>query len=153
MEDLERVNEYSFFHLIAKRPYYKELIYCRFNFPVGMFRILFGSYDVSISKIQIGGGLYLEHPHGTHLNAKKIGKNFTCSHNVTLGANHGGVPEIGDNVYCGVGACVLGAIKIGNNVKIGANCVITKDVPDNCTIIGNPPIIVKLNNEKVKLYL
>lgn len=106
-----------------------------------------------LRNLGIGGGLYLEHPHGTHLNAKSIGKNFTCSHNVTLGANHGGVPEIGDNVYLGVGACVLGPIKICDNVNIGANCVVLKDVPDNCTVIGNPAKIIKKNGLKVNIPL
>ena len=42
----------------------------------------------------------------------------------------------------GAGACVLGNIKIGDNVKIGANAVVLKDVPDNCTVVGVPAQIV-----------
>ena len=52
------------------------------------------------------------------------------------------VPHIGDNVFIGAGAKILGDIKIGNNVKIGANAVVTKDVPDNCTVVGNPAVII-----------
>lgn len=44
----------------------------------------------------------------------------------------GGAPTIGDNVYIGPGAKIFGAIHIGNNVRIGANCVVLEDVPDKC---------------------
>jgi serine O-acetyltransferase len=46
------------------------------------------------------------------------------------------MPVIGDNVRICAGAKVLGGIKVGNNVVIGANCVVVKDVPDNCTVVG-----------------
>lgn len=63
--------------------------------------------------------------------------------NCTIGYNHGEKPTIGDNVSVYVGAVIAGDIKIGNNVKIGANCVVLKDVPDNSICYGNPCIIVK----------
>lgn len=47
-------------------------------------------------------------------------------------------PDIGNNVMIGTGAKVLGPIKIGDNVKIGANSVVLKAVPDNVTVIGIP---------------
>lgn len=46
-----------------------------------------------------------------------------------------------------------GGVYIGNNVKIGANCVVLKDVPDNATVVGNPARIIKLNNKKVDILL
>lgn len=101
----------------------------------------------------IEGGIYIDHPHYTHLNAEKIGKNFKTKHNVTIGNNHGGIPTIGDNVFVGVGAVVIGKISIGNNVKIGANAVVIKDIPDNATVIGNPAFIIKLNGKKVHIEL
>lgn len=58
--------------------------------------------------------------------------------NVTIGAVEGkkeyGVPVIGDNCYIGCGACILGKIKIGNNVTIGANATVTKNIPDNAVV-------------------
>lgn len=50
-------------------------------------------------------------------------------------------PIIGDNVYIGAGAKILGGIVVGNNVTIGANAVVTKDVPDDCIVVGNPAVI------------
>ena len=153
LEDVARLNESRFFFVMTIRPYYRDLFYLRFGLPASVFQPLFGGEKTAIPDIDIGGGCYLEHPHGTHLNALRIGKNFKCYHNVTIGNNHGGIPTIGDNVTIGCGACVLGSISVGNNVSIGANAVVLNDVPDNCTVVGNPSFIVKLNGEKVNIPL
>lgn len=100
-----------------------------------------------------GGGIYIDHPHYTHLNAEKIGRDLKTKHNVTIGNNKGGIPTIGDNVFVGVGAVVVGKIRIGNNVQIGANAVVTKDVPDNAVVVGNPAYIIRLNGERVNIKL
>lgn len=47
----------------------------------------------------------------------------------------------------------VGGVKIGDNVKIGANCVVVKDVPNNATVIGVPARIVRLNGERVDIKL
>lgn len=74
----------------------------------------------------------------------QIGKNCFLSHQVTIGRNRGGAPVIGDNVYIGPGAKIFGAIRVGNNVRIGANCVVFQDVPDNATVVlPKPRIIIK----------
>lgn len=72
-----------------------------------------------------------------------IGHNCTIMQFVTIGTrqiNKGAV--IGDNVFIGAGAKILGNIQIGDNVKIGANAVVLEDVPDNCTVVGIPAKIV-----------
>ena len=51
--------------------------------------------------------------------------------------------EIGDNCYIGAGAIIMNPIKIGNNVTIGAGSVVTKDIPDNCIVAGNPAKIIR----------
>jgi serine O-acetyltransferase len=80
-----------------------------------------------------------------HKNSK-IGANCVIGPSVVLGGRHSdspGGPIVGDGVYIGTGAKLIGPINIGNNVKIGANAVVTKDVPDNCTVVGIPAKVVK----------
>lgn len=95
----------------------------------------------------IGSGLYIGHFGGIFLTAgAKIGKNLNISQQVTVGQDsrgrNKGYPTIGDNVYIGSGAKIFGNIKIGNNVAIGANCVVTKDVPDNGVVVGIPGKVI-----------
>lgn len=96
----------------------------------------------------IGPGLYIGHTGVIRIHPDvKAGKNLSIGQLVTIGTKgpgyDQGVPVVGDNVYIGVGAKVLGAIKIGNNVKIGANAVVLSDIPDNCTAVGIPAKVVK----------
>lgn len=81
---------------------------------------------------------------------KSIGDHFRCFHNVTLGQKNGKTPTIGNNVVVSCGASILGDCIIGDNVIIGAGCVVVKSVPANSTIIGNPAVIVK--KEGIKTY-
>jgi serine O-acetyltransferase len=75
-----------------------------------------------------------------------IGENCNISQGVTIGqAGREGkqlTPIIGDRVYIGPGAKIFGGIKIGNDVAIGANAVLTKDLPDNAVAVGVPAKIV-----------
>ncbi|WP_304137187.1 serine O-acetyltransferase [Mesonia mobilis] len=77
----------------------------------------------------------------------RMGKNCMIGTQVTVGgkSGHFEVPVIGDNVYLATGAKILGPIKIGNNVIVGANAVVIKDVPDNCVVAGIPAKIIKQN--------
>lgn len=68
-----------------------------------------------------------------------IGKGTIIYHNVTIGGREKkGHPIIGENVYIGTGACILGGVTVGDNSKIGANAVVLKDVPPNSTVVGIP---------------
>ncbi|MBQ8860383.1 MAG: serine acetyltransferase [Ruminococcus sp.] len=75
-----------------------------------------------------------------------IGKNATIFHQVTIGEGVGGAPTIGDNCYIGPGAKITGKIHIGNNVKIGPNCVVFEDIPDNSTVVLSKPRIIQKNS-------
>jgi len=105
-------------------------------------------YGIAISyQTQVGSGLFIGHIGGIVVNRYVIiGKNCNISHQVTLGvANRGqrkGYPVIGDNVYIGPGAKVFGSVCVGNSVAIGANCVVTKDIPDNSVVVGIPGKVI-----------
>lgn len=103
---------------------------------------------------QIGEGCHFEHNYATYLNAERIGRNFYCLQLVTLG-NDAQLrrPVIGDNVSIFTGATVFGGITIGDNVTIGAGCVVRRDVPPNCTVVGNPAVIVRKDGEKTNIKL
>ena len=79
-----------------------------------------------------------------------IGRNCKISHEVALGtkgAGRGlGVPIIGDDVYIGAGAKVLGSIRINDRAIIGANAVVIKDVPEGAIVAGVPAKIIGYNN-------
>ena len=87
----------------------------------------------------IGPGFFIQHGFSTIVTAHSIGSNFWLNQQVTVGYRDShGSPTIGDNVCIGPGAKVLGAIKVGNFVKIGANAVVIKDLPDGVTAVGVP---------------
>lgn len=102
---------------------------------------------------RIGDGLYIGHFGGIFVNHKaKIGKNCNINQDVSIGETHGGrkpgIPVIGDNVYLGPGAKIIGGITVGSNVAVGANCVVNIDVPENGVVIGNPCQIVSYQGSK-----
>lgn len=95
----------------------------------------------------IGVGFYIGHCGDIHFNAgAQVGSNCNISQGVTLGqANRGknkGSPIIGDGVYIGPGAKLVGAVRVGKDVAIGANCVVTKDVPDHAVVVGVPGRVI-----------
>ena len=100
----------------------------------------------------IGEGLFIPHYGTIVVNSRsKIGKNCIIMHNVTLGAKGRGndlnVPVVGDNVYIGTGAILLGGISIGNNCVVGAGSVVTKDIKEGTTVAGNPAKEIRARNE------
>lgn len=102
-------------------------------------------------KAQIGAELYFGHAYGITINPNsKIGKNINIHKGVTIGQeNRGkrkGTPTIGDMVWIGVNATIVGVITIGNDVLIAPNAYVNCDVPDHSIIFGNPCIIKHCNN-------
>lgn len=101
-------------------------------------------YGLEISTdAKIGKGLYLGHPYNiTIAGDVKIGKNVNFHKGCTIGReNRGariGAPTIGDCVYVGINATVVGNITIGNDVMIAANSFVNFDVPDHSIVFGNP---------------
>ena len=109
-------------------------------FPGFIQRRLYRRYGLEIViSAEIGGGLYIAHSVGTVIAPRKIGRNCSIIASVTIGMrNEWQFPEIGDNVFIGAGARVLGAIKIGDGAVIGANAVVINDVPAGATAVGIP---------------
>lgn len=79
----------------------------------------------------------------TIINAEIIEKNCQIMQQVTIGINNGRKPILGDNVVVSCGAKVIGEITIGNNVVIGTNAVVCKDIPDNFVVAGIPAKTIK----------
>ena len=103
---------------------------------------------------QIGEGLFIDHGHGVVIGETAIiGDNVTLYQGVTLGGTGKDVgkrhPTIESGVMIGSGAKVLGPITIGRNAKVAAGAVVVKDVEPNCTVVGVPGEVVRIDGERV----
>ena len=115
-------------------------------------------------KAKIGENLFIDHGMGVVIGeTSEIGNNVTIYHMVTLGGispsinsddqrNSKRHPTLMDNVVVGSGAQVLGPVVVGKNAKIGANAVVTKDVPENAVMVGIPAKNVGIATEEFKPY-
>ncbi len=100
---------------------------------------------------KIGKRLVIDHGMGLVIGeTAEIGDDCILFHGVTLGgtsfANTKRHPTIGDRVLIGAGAKILGPIEVGNDCRVGANAVVTKNVPQGTTVVGNPA--VELSKQK-----
>lgn len=91
----------------------------------------------------VGPGLYMPHPGNIVISPRsRIGANCYISHGVTLGKAHSGeragAPQLGNDVFIGPGAKLIGQLIVGDNAAIGANSVVVDDVVDNCFVAGIP---------------
>ncbi len=102
----------------------------------------------------IGPGLFIQHGFSTIISARSIGADCWINQQVTVGyTNNTDTPTLGDHVTIAAGAKVFGAITIGSNSIIGANAVVFKNVPPNCTVVGVPGYIVRCDGKRVTLPL
>jgi serine O-acetyltransferase len=101
---------------------------------------------------EFGPGFVILHSIGIVINSQvRGGRNVVIEHGVTIGAEKTASPVLGDDVFIGAGAKIIGGVRIGSRVKIGANAVVTRDVPDDATVVGVPARVVRLNGERVDL--
>jgi serine O-acetyltransferase len=102
---------------------------------------------------KIGKGLYIGHFGGIIVSPDvEIGGYCNLSHDVTIGVGgrgeKRGVPKVGNRVFIGPGVRIFGAIQIGDDVAIGANSVVTKDIPDRAVVMGIPAQIINFNGSE-----
>lgn len=157
VEDMRRLGEsdtlWSLHRLLRSSKLFRRIFLTRVSFESKKMQKLVRLFykppeDFAVEAIdkKIGGGFLACHGTSTIIYTRSIGKNFLVHQNVTVGrgkmVNGNDAPIIGDNVLIGTGAIVIGGIHIGNNVKIGAGAVVYKDVPDDCTVVGNPMRII-----------
>jgi len=95
----------------------------------------------------LGSGLFIDHATGVVIGeTAEVGEEVTIYHGVTLGGSGRDTgkrhPTIGDRVIIGAGAKVLGAIKIGDDSRIGANAVVVKEVPSSAVVVGVPGQVI-----------
>ena len=97
-------------------------------------------------KTKVGYGLYIGHGGPIVVNPTAvIGNNCNLSQFTTIGSNHDKAAIIGDNTYIGPNVCIVEDVKIGKNVTIGAGSIVTKDIPDNATAVGNYAKVINYN--------
>lgn len=128
----------------------------RNSFSGKFWRLILRHYQIKYGfqiypETEIGEGFYLGHWGALVINPKtKIGKNCNIAQGVTIAqANRGknaGVPTIGDEVWIGPNAVIVGKITIGNNVLIAPNAYVNFDVPSNTVVMGNPATFTENEN-------
>lgn len=107
-----------------------------------------GKWGIDIGpEAKIGPGFHIYHYGGIFISGDVVaGEYLTITHDITLGYSRGkcrqGFPVLGNNVYIAPGAKIAGSIKIGDNVSIGANAVIERDIPDNAVVQIRPMLVV-----------
>ena len=146
----------AFIKVATRQRVFRNLFYYRLGEYVSVFIqwLLPPERSLHIWCPSIGEGCHFEHNYSTYLNAERIGRNFYCLQLVTLGNDTQGCrPIIGTDVSIYTGATVFGGITIGNDVVIGAGAVVRRDVPDHCTVVGNPAYIVRQNGQKTHIKL
>lgn len=96
---------------------------------------------------KIGYGFYIAHDGYIVINKNcVIGNNCNISQFCTIGSNTNKAAMIGNNVYIGPNTCIVGDVCVGNDVTIGAGSVVTKNLPDNCTAVGNYAKVINYDN-------
>lgn len=146
-------------YFLLNTPEFRNVFYLRLNSGknicmrvAGIFcTILYPKLNtLKIRTYNIGAGLFIQHGIATIISAESIGKDCWINQQVTIGYSHKMErPEIGDNVTIYAGAKIIGKVRVGNNSIIGANAVVVKNVPDDCTVVGVPAYIIKRKGLRV----
>lgn len=128
----------------------------RILFPIyrTLYRYIRNHYGIELShKTTVGANCRIVHQHGIVIHPKAVlGDNCVILQNVTIGApsreRSSEAPTLGDRVFVGAGAVIVGRIRIGDDVKIGPNAVVTTNVPSGATVFGNPARVIPAPESK-----
>lgn len=153
---------YKFVIILRKYEYYSNLSH-KYNFfsiiKKQIIKYRYHNYSIKLGiSIPINvfdKGLCIVHPSGIFVSKyAKVGKNCRIQTGVVIGGTNGQekAPKIGNNVYIGAGAKVIGDISIADNIAIGANSVVVKDLLEpNCTYAGVPSKKVSNNSSAIHM--
>lgn len=119
----------------------------KFAYPIYYYKKKKYGIDIHTTT-KIGYGLYIGHGGPLVINpTAELGHKVNLSQFTTIGANGGRrAAKIGNNVYIGPHVCIVESITIGDNATIGAGSVVTKDIPENATAVGNYAKVIHMNN-------
>jgi len=93
---------------------------------------------------EFGPGFVLIHATGVVINGEvRGGANVFVEHQVTIGAERRQAPVLGDGVFIGAGAKIIGSLSVGDGARVGANAVVLHDVPEHTTVVGIPARVVR----------
>jgi len=145
-----RVHHYVFF--AVKMPFVRQILLAILFCIARVINVL-TSIEINRAAV-IDQGIFIPHlgnivvAHNT-----VIGKYASIHQGVTFGnegrdTNATGMPNLGDSVYVGAGAKIVGGVKIGNGVMIGCNAVVVKDIPENATAVGVPARVINSKGSK-----
>lgn len=165
--DFYKIGKYKFLVLFVKYPEFRCLLKMRLKYyeaenksvflkAMRIFVTLFTRFHnlyLYTEPNMIGDNLLLHHAFATVISAEKIGDNCHIYQQVTIGNGGGGIPIIGNNVTIYAGAKVFGKITIGDDVIIGANAVVTKDIPSHSMVAGVPAKIIKTRNDINEMWI
>lgn len=142
----------GFRQIFQGRPEFRSLMLYRFSVSAlgdrQMYALLgkvpdwFFVNNLYICAKSLGAGAYIEHGFSSIVFSDRIGRNFWLNQNVTIGSGKGGTPVFGDDCSVRTGAVVIGDIRIGDRVTIGANALVDFDVPDD-SIVVSPRGVIK----------
>ncbi len=124
---------------------------------------LFHALDAAVKVVhhvaveaRVGPGFYIGHPSTVYIGRTAIGRNFSVTHNVTIGIGHSsqsaGVPVIGDDVWVGTGSTLFGDIHVGDGATIASGSVLSRSVPPRSLVAGNPGRVIASGYDNHALF-